>query len=209
MSITRVLIGLIVMGLLLSISASSYSTPVYPTNIALGMTVTGSASYDISRFKYEYVVDGSIADSRTPYNYWVLPNSTTGWVQINLGREYNLGKIEFLNTHNAWFNDRTTKDWSIEIFRSDFTKAFEFTGTEPDLNPANWTDPIPPKIIDLAMPVTGRYVKFSVNSYWGYSGGLNELRVYEAMPIPEPSTFFMLGAGLLGLIGYAYKRNKN
>ena len=31
----------------------------------------------------------------------------------------------------------------------------------------------------------------------------------EQAPIPEPSTFFMLGAGLLGLLGYAYKRKKN
>ena len=41
--------------------------------------------------------------------------------------------------------------------------------------------------------------------YWhGITVGLP-----EQTPIPEPSTFFMLGAGLLGLIGYAYKRKKS
>ena len=197
-----------VIGFLLSFSGASHSTPVYPTNIALGMTVTGSASYDISRFKYQYVVDGSIADSRTPYNYWVLPNYTAGWVQINLGSEYELGKIEFLNTHNAWYNDRTTKDWSIEIFRSDLSKAFEVSGTEPDLNPTDWTGALPVTVIDFAAPIKGQYLKFNVISYHGSGGGLNELRAYESMPIPEPSTCFMLGAGLIGLMGYAYKRKK-
>ncbi|MCI0494160.1 PEP-CTERM sorting domain-containing protein [candidate division KSB1 bacterium] len=32
---------------------------------------------------------------------------------------------------------------------------------------------------------------------------------FEGSVIPEPSTFLMLGAGLLGLIGYAYKRKKS
>jgi len=207
----RKFIGLMVIGLLLSVSGAGHSTPVYPTNIALGMTVTGSSYYSSGSevFPYWKIVDGSIADGGSAYNwnFWLTPNGRTGWAQIDLSKEYSIGKIEFLNTHNRWYNDRTTRNWTIEILNSSLISMFTISGSEPDLNMSSWTDPIPPKVLDLTMPVTGRYVKFYVNSYWGSSGGLNELRVYEA--IPEPSTFFMLGAGLLGLIGYVYKRKKN
>ena len=95
----------------------------------------------------------------------------------------------------------------IEIFRSDFTMAFEVSGTELDLNPIDGTEPIPATIVDFMQPIRGQYIKFNVLSYHGYGGGLNDLRAYEA--IPEPSPFSMLGPGLLGLIGYAYKRKKS
>lgn len=212
MSRIKTFTGLLIFGLLLSISGVSHSTPVYPTNIALGMTVTGSPYYNSGSevFPYWKIVDGSVADGGSAYNwnFWLTPNGQTGWAQIDLSKEYSIGKIEFLNTHNRWYNDRTTRNWTIEILNSSLISMFSISGSESDLNMSPWTDPIPPKIIDLTMPVTGRYVKFSVNSYWGSSGGLNELRVYEAMPIPEPSTLFMLGIGLFGLIGCAYKRKK-
>ena len=73
-------------------------------------------------------------------------------------------------------------------------------GTEPDLNPGNWTDPIPVTIIDLTNTVAGRYIKFSVDSYWGWSGGLNELRAYESS-VPEPGSLLLFGISLLGLVG--------
>jgi hypothetical protein len=62
--------------------------------------------------------------------------------------------------------------------------------------------------INLPVNTYGQIVKVQLNGT-NYLQ-LAEVQVYgDQTPIPEPSTFFMLGTGLLGLIGYAYKRKKS
>ncbi len=182
-----------------------YSTPIYPTNIALGKSTSCSGYYNSGSevFPYDNIIDGSTADGGQPYdwNFWLTPNGSTGWVMVDLGQTYNIGKIEFLNTHNREHNDRTTKDWHIEIIDALNNVMFTTQGTEADLNPSNPSQAIPVNSIDLQNAISGRYVKFYVDSFWGNGGGLNELRVYESSSaIPEPTTFFLFCIGIISLI---------
>ena len=176
---------------------------------ALNKTVTGSAYYNSGSEIFEYfrIVDGSTYDGGSPsnWNFWLTPQSTTGWAMINLGQVYNIGKIEFLNTHNRQHNDRSTKDWKIEILSASQQVVHTITGMENDLN-IGGTDPIPVTHVDLDSVYTGQYVKFTVVSFWGGSGGLNELRVYESIAgnIPEVSSFVLISCAAALL--YFFKR---
>ena len=44
----------------------------------------------------------------------------------------------------------------------------------------------------------GRYIQFVANTYWGVGSGLNEIRVFGA--VPEPGTLTLLALGGLGLL---------
>jgi hypothetical protein len=184
------------------------ATPILDTNIAEFGTVSGSGAYS-SDFSVDNVIDGSTYDYAG--NYWLTPNGQTGWVMVDLLDVFQIGRIEFLNTHNRWDNDRTTKDWTIEVLDASNTRVFYTEGSEADFNPAVYTAALPVTTIDLQNAIGGRYVKFYVDSFYGFGGGLNELRVFEsaeptsttpspAVPTPEPGTGLLLFAGLLGLL---------
>ncbi|NJO17793.1 MAG: hypothetical protein HC877_19300 [Thioploca sp.] len=166
-------------------SLPAFCVPSHEENIALGKLVSGSSYYDQEPevFEFDNIVDCSTDDGgkANNWNFWLTPQLSTGNIMIDLGKEYLLGKIDFINTHNRWYNDRATKDWKLEILRADSSVAFSITGSEPDILTKITTRPVTPSIIDLNEAILGRYVKFYVNSYWGSSGGLNELRLYEAV----------------------------
>jgi hypothetical protein len=50
-------------------------------------------------------------------------------------------------------------------------------------------------------------VKFFIDGYYGYSGGINELEVYgnPASVVPLPGTLLLFGSGLVCLIGIRRK----
>ena len=78
------------------------------------------------------------------------------------------------NTHNRGHNDRSTRNFNIYV--SDDGVSFGsavVSGTMPNPSGAN---PIPFEEYPVS-GVSGRYVKFSTDSYYGASGGINELEV--------------------------------
>ncbi|MBF0628845.1 MAG: discoidin domain-containing protein [Magnetococcales bacterium] len=162
---------------------------INPINIALGKTVTGSDFWGRlthqDAYEFANVVDGSETDGLNPdnparMNYWVTPQDTTGWVMVDLGAARNIGRIEFLNTHDNGGYQWTTKDWSVEVLDTAQQVVYTTSGTQEDLD-TPMGDPLPVNTIDLDQAISGQYIRFNVVSYWDFGGGLNELRAYEAV----------------------------
>lgn len=169
-----------------------------PVNLALDGTVSASATWENNpRLGPAKVIDGSNYDDSVNINYWTLPNRTTGWWQVDLGRQAEITSIQILNTNGSTANDRATKDFRVEILGSDRTVAFSQSGVLPFTSKSSADHPIEPYAIKLDKARAGRYVKVYVDSWyptrtdpsWPYpvvassnpaneGGGLNEVRVF-------------------------------
>jgi len=178
---------------------TAFSAPVNPTNIALGAPVSASAYWENNPIVApEKAVDGSTYDQYGGGNYWVLPNVTPGWLQVDLGSPRAIGLIKIINFNNSYANDRATKDFRCEILDADMTVLYSTSGVLPFTSFSSASNPTVPYIIDLPAAITGRYVKIYVDSWyptrtdptWPYpvisssnlnneGGGLNDLQVFE------------------------------
>ncbi|MHC1629950.1 MAG: discoidin domain-containing protein, partial [Methanoculleaceae archaeon] len=123
-------------------------------NVALGKTVTASATHNPSSSP-DHVVDGSYFEEEI--DYWLLPDYTTGWVEVDLEDIYDVSKIRWLNTHNAGYDDRAATDWRIEL-SIDGTTFTEYTrGSEV-------FSPTPAWVEFKHISVTARYLRLYVDS---------------------------------------------
>jgi hypothetical protein len=181
-------------------ATAGLTTPVDPTNIALTGSASASAYWESHpAFLPSHVIDGSTYDDVSTGKYWILPNRTAGWWQVDLGADAAIGLIEILNCNNNGSNDRGTKDFRVEILDASSTVVFSQSGILPFTSFSSPSNPTVPYVLDLAVAVTGRYVKVWVDSWyptrtdpaWPYpkapssnlaneGGGLNDVRVYAA-----------------------------
>lgn len=181
-------------------AAAAFSTPVDPVNIALTGTASASAYWENHpAFLPSNAIDGSTYDNTSTGKYWLLPNQTTGWWQVDLGAAYPIGLVEILNCNNNGSNDRGTRDFHLEILDASSNVVFTQAGILPFTSFSSPSNPTVPYVLDLAAAVNGRYVKVYVDSWyptrndpsWPYptvpssntsneGGGLNDVRVYAA-----------------------------
>lgn len=154
------------------------ATPAMGVNVALYKPVTGSSYYDSGSevFPFDNVTDGRLNDTGSPWDwsFWLTPNATTGYVVVDLENTYDIEMFRVQNTHNRGHNDRATANFSIYVSTDgvDFGSAV-VSGTMATVWGAS---PIPFEEY-LVSSVRGRYVRFNIDSYYGSSGGINELEV--------------------------------
>jgi hypothetical protein len=159
-------------------------------------------------FPYHNITDGFFNDTNDiePYpnlwSFWVTSNASKGYATIDLEAIYDLDYFKIQNTHNRYNNDRATTKFHIEVS----TDNVHFTSVVSGTMAVSFADPIPWETYDIAS-VNARYVKFFIDGYAGYSGGINELEVYgnPAGVVPLPGALLLLGSGLVGLIGIRRK----
>jgi hypothetical protein len=108
-------------------------------------------------------------------SYWLLPDKSNGWIEIDLASDYAITKFRYLNTHNGSCGDRATKKFHIAVSNSG-----EFSGEEIIVAEGEMPFTFSPDFQEttLSNPVPGRYVRFYVDEYYEWGGGLNELEVY-------------------------------
>ena len=85
--------------------------------------------------------------------------------------------VRWANTHNADSYDRATTDYRILV-----SATGAFSGEEIEL--AEGTGEMETDLVfhteQTTTPIPGRYIRFEVNGYDGYGGGLNEIEVFGA-----------------------------
>ncbi len=165
--------------------------------LSLGKPVTASGYYDSGgeTFPPGNVTDGRYNDSGTPYNwsFWVARLYTLDYFTIDLQGMYTINSFTLQNTHNRDHYDLGTLDFRIALSADDST----YTTVVDDTLLYYSSTPIPTQSFSIA-PTTAQYVRFYVDSYYVYGGGLNEMEVYGS-ETPLPPTALLLGSCLLGL----------
>jgi len=110
-------------------------------------------------------------------NYWLAPNekSSVGFI-LDLIQPTNIGKIQLVNTHNGIYKDRATREF--QVFFSESSRgpwALVLSASLPDSRNVN---PVPMSTFNIP-PVSARFVKFNLVSYWGQGGGLQYFHVIK------------------------------
>ncbi len=157
---------------------------------------------------------GSITEGFGDNSYWLgRQGNSAGYFVLDLGALYAIGDIELFNTRNGTALDRGTGNFTI---KASLTAADTFTSVGWDLTGAIATiasgtlsaqtisSPLTSQPFVSSSNFYFRYIRFdalsiaSVNPPQGV--GLNEIRLFaSSYPIPEPSTFALMGMGLFGL----------
>lgn len=113
-------------------------------------------------------------------HYWLLPDHQTGWVQVDLLQNYSIVKLRWLNT----FNGRCGGGRATTRFHIALSPTGVFGGEEQTVYAGTMTYSVSPTYEEaiLSQPSLARYVRFYVDEYYGFGGGLNELEVYAEAP---------------------------
>ncbi len=146
---------------------------------------TSASSYWIrseeDNFPSDAIVDGKTVELNCLLgvpegnSFWLLADKNTGWVQVDLMRNYPIVEIRWLNTHNGTCQDRATTKFHIAV-----SKRNQFNGEEEVVHRGEMQIETSPKFqsITLPHPVDARYIRFYVDAFTKNGGGLNELEVY-------------------------------
>ncbi|KJR41624.1 hypothetical protein MCHI_002478 [Candidatus Magnetoovum chiemensis] len=120
------------------------------------------------------VVNDEINESYVKYNYWLLPDKTTGWVEFIFDQEYIIKEIAILNTYHRAHKDRAAIDY--EIYLIDSNKA---EGVKED------------KILEDKLPFYPKWKKhifyddshiatalrINIQSFYKQGAGINEVKI--------------------------------
>ena len=149
---------------------NEYETPEDLKNVALGKPAFAHATLS-PEYNASCINDG-LSENDGIHKSWLLPDYKNGGAYIDLKDNYKIYYIRFKNTVNAPAYDRSTKAWSIKIKNQ--TDPYWTT----ILSKSEKYSMDPPWKIHYLNGIKARYIKFSVDKYWGKSGGLLELEVY-------------------------------
>lgn len=155
-----------------------YSATVF-SNVAIGKTVTASSVFENnSSFSADRIVNGST--SETSGSYWLAKGTgdsqkgtLPAWLVIDLGQTYPISGVSILNAMNAPFNDRGTKDISVQVSTNGTNYTTMVTSNTLTWQNTSFQDQ------PFNTVVTARYVKVNITSTYGSFGGaaINEVRV--------------------------------
>jgi hypothetical protein len=188
-----------------------------------GSGTQDSATFNNGQYGASQVTDeqtGGISiedNSSTPLTtYWLGPDTTnSAYFVVDLGASYTLAQISLFNTHNSFYADRGTNAFHIDASNSVFsagTAGFDLVSATTILsgnlafaNPA--TEIFYTSGNGLSSGGNAyQYLRFTADTYYSQGSGLNEIRVFAA--IPEPSTCAALAGLLVGSIALFAKRHQ-
>src|SRR5262249_54028078 len=119
-----------------------------------GVPVTASATFENSSlFAPKRIADGRLG------TYWLLPNGTPGWVEVQIVPPRHLSRIRLLNSLNPPYNDRATREYTLEIHSGNgpsrvIEGSFDFSTS--------------PKFVEHPVDIDAvDRIRFVVRSYYG------------------------------------------
>ena len=121
------------------------------------------------------VNDGHTAENRAvDLSMWLLPDNTTGWVELDLGRVSGVTSVRWLPTQSPNTQRRAGTQFEVAV-----SMTGSFNGEETVLANDTW-DPAEDRSwrgVQVDTPLPGRFVRVWVDDWNGPGGGLNELDV--------------------------------
>jgi len=131
------------------------------------------------------------------------------YIIVDLGATRTLDKVGA--SFSEYPSDREVWDYFEVSIATDITSfsSVGSIGTKGDGIVDVFTSP---SFFDLSSPAEARYVMYEfgeTTADWG--GGSRVLDVYamgNSVPVPEPATIFLLGGGLLGMLGIKRKNTE-
>ena len=139
------------------------------SNVALDKPVTATTRYSAT-FDESQVTDGVLDDGWNQVGYWLTRDNTAGSLTVDLQAPYELARIELTNTHNARYNDRSTRDFRLEL------SSDAETWQEVAAGSLVQAEIRVPYIVFLPPGTVARFVRFHADSWYGAGAGLAELR---------------------------------
>ena len=181
------------------------------TDIALGKSVTGTGYYDSGSevFPYANITNGELNDTGSPSNwsFWLTPQGEGGTATIDLGSTYDITSLYVQNTLNRVYHDREAGQ--VNFYVSSTAPTFGDVGSYgSEVNSTLFPNTESTGLIadtTFDTNTVGRYVTIDITSFYGASGGLNEVEVFGTSAVPEPATWAMMLAGM-GMVGFAMRR---
>ncbi len=126
--------------------------------------VSASAFY-APKYEAENVTDGQ------PNSEWLLPNTTGGWLDVQLSPRRTVHAVRLLNAHNIGHEDRATHEYRIEVYsHGSLVKSVDAEFPEFSSTP-QWVT------VDLGENRGVERVRIVVKSWFLNGGGLSEVRV--------------------------------
>lgn len=185
--------------------------------------VIGSSTPLSAQFNASQVLDaqtGSISEP-TQSGYWLGDASLNpAYFVVDLGARFQINQIELFNTHNAFFNDRGTGNFTVSAGNA----VVDLGGGNFDLSGAtsllvsntlsavnNLNDPILSQTFGVADTASYRYIRFDALSVAATTPinsrafGLNEIR-FDATPVPEGSHVLLAAVAGMAIFGFARSR---
>lgn len=150
-------------------------------NIALRSSASASSSFS-STYDPSLVVDGFYKEKQNNVYYWILPNNTLGWIEVDLGSKQDVNFIRWRNTGYKNFNSRATGDYKLFVSAdgSSYTKIYE-GHRNLDEKPKWATHTINEGKV--------RYIKLDINSIQSDGAGCVEIEAYISRTnTPDPPT---------------------
>jgi hypothetical protein len=202
-SLRKVVFSTVALGLTAIVSRADETPADIANDLANGKSTTGSAYYDGGSevFPNSNVTNERFDDSGAPYDwsFWLTPNGDTGYVTIDLGADYSVDQFDLQDTHNRGYFDRGTNDFTIatSLNGTDFTTVYTGSFNESEWANLTWQD-------DTITATDAEYVRFTIDSFYGSSGGLNELQVFGSPAqnegVPDSGGGLALMVATLGLL---------
>ncbi|HJL16594.1 MAG TPA: hypothetical protein RMH99_13105 [Sandaracinaceae bacterium LLY-WYZ-13_1] len=113
-------------------------------------------------FPPEHVIDDD------PATEWLMPDRSRGWVEVEISPPTHVGQLRLLNSHNRHYNDRATREYSVEIWADgEQVRTIEGSWDQVDPHP-EWTEH------EVGVDEVER-IRFNVRSWHRNGGGLAEL----------------------------------
>jgi len=123
--------------------------------------VTASSHY-AGTFLPEMAIDG---DAETD---WLLPDHTTGYIDVHIHPARRIKRIWIVNCRNAPHNDRGSQSYNVEVYRateklSVQNGAFEFVGVN--------------ELREIPINEHTDRIRINITSFFGAGGGLAEVKL--------------------------------